>query len=738
MRLRDRIVIAGLLLLVTVRVADAQQIRAQLVVQGLSQPLGFVQDPSQPDVQFIVEKGGRIRNLVAGVLFGDFLNLTAQVSNDSEQGLLGLAFAPDYPTSGRFFVNFTRGDGHTVIARFRVSADPLVADPASQFNLVWPGGLTYIPQPYTNHNGGNLQFGPDGYLYIALGDGGNGDDPEHRAQNPQSLLGKVLRLNVNVSDADPQGYDVPANNPFVGNPAVLPEIWAFGLRNPWRYTFDDPLRGGTGALLVADVGQSLYEELNYEPAGVGGRNYGWRNREAAHDNVMDLPPYYLPLRDPIFEYHHSIGGCIVGGYVYRGNNLGASYRGRYFFGDFTSNRIWSLGLSVDGTGEATATSLIDHTAGLGGQAALAPSAWGVDANGEIYVVSYLGRIYRLYLELASNGDFASGMSGWSTFATPDSSYLVTNVVAGVLEFYRQPPPPGQTNQAVVFQSTGIPVGAAMRFQAQFDLANSSTVRKRISVLIHDSNFADLMVCTFWLAPTTPMRTYRVFGHATQAWANATISFYAATPGSDGGAYRLDNVSLRPDFTASDERTDCIDPTAPSPPGGSPGPDLIVNGGFSSGLSPWVLFGQIVSQIAGGVFEFYRSGTAPAGVVLQQTGTGMTSQSIMFATFQLGNSSGVRKRVTVLLHDSNFSDLTACTFWIAPGQPLQTFSVRGFATQSWANATMSFYPSTDDTAQWLRLDDVTLQRTPGTAVLGTECVEPPSPVASMPAVGSRVK
>ncbi len=397
MTLRIRVVtIAIAIVMFGASIAHAQVIRGQLVAQGFDRPIAFVQDPTQLHAWFIVEQGGLIRTLVNGTVGGTFLNLVGQVSTDSEQGLLGLAFAPDYATSGRFFVNLTNPAGRTVVARFeRSAANPLVADPATRKDLVWPDGNAFIarPAPFVNHNGGHLAFGPDGYLYIGLGDGGSGDDPFHLAQTPGSLLGKMLRLDVDVPEADPQGYDVPGTNPFLGNPQVLPEIWAFGFRNPWRYNFDDPILGGTGALVVADVGQSEWEEISYEPAGAGGRNYGWRNREGAHPNPNpnlpggNLPPYFLPLREPIHEYPHPTGHSITGGFVYRGNNLGASYRGRYFFGDFVNNKVWSLGLAIDGSGEATANSLIEHTATLGALVAQNPSTFGVDADGEIYLVS---------------------------------------------------------------------------------------------------------------------------------------------------------------------------------------------------------------------------------------------------------------------------------------------------------------------------------------------------------------
>jgi len=732
------IVVAAMVLSVGPASAEAQVLRTQLVAEGFSSPVGFVQDPTNPDVQFIVQQGGLIRTLVNGVAGGTFLSIVGQVSTGGEQGLLGLAFAPDYATSRRFFINFTNTNGDTVVARFRRDAvNPLLADPTSRFDLRWPitvGQPTRQPiidQPAANHNGGNLQFGPDGYLYIGMGDGGPGNDPNHQAQTPGSLLGKMLRINVNVPDNDAEGYDIPAGNPFLGDPNVFPEVWAFGLRNPWRYTFDNPALGGTGAMLIADVGQSSWEEVNYEPMGIGGRNYGWRNRQGAHANIGTLPPYFTPLRDPIHEYAHAPGdNSITGGYVYRGANLGASFRGRYFFADLYG-KVWSIGLVIDGSGEAAVApgSLIEHTATLDPLSVSFITTFGEDSRGELYLVTITGRVFRLVLELTANGNFSNGMTGWTTFATPDPSYIVANVVSGVLEFFRQPPPPGQTNQAVVLQATGVAAAPDMRFVAQFDLGNSSSVRKRVTVLIHDLDFEDITACTFWLASGAPMRTYRMFGHATQAWDNATISFYAATPGSNGGAYRLDNVSLLPDFALSDERTDCVDPTAPLPPGGVAGPDLVVNGGFDlSGVdpAPWGVFGQIVWQLAGGVFEFYRPAGVPAGVVLQQTGANFGTGAILTATFQLGNSSGVLKRATLLLHSADFLDLAACTFWLPPGQPLSSYTMRTYATQAWTNATVSVYPATVGIQPAMRLDNVTLRQTPAQAVRGTECIQPVTP------------
>jgi glucose/arabinose dehydrogenase len=364
-------------------------LRIRVHASGFTAPVLFVQDASDPSVQYVVEQAGRIRALRNGsVLAADFLDIRSAVLAGGERGLLGMAFAPDVQ-SGRFFVNFTNRAGDTVIARFRRSPGALSADPSSRFDLRWDGASAVIQQPFSNHNGGHLAFGPDGYLYIGLGDGGSGNDPDHRAQTPSELLGKMLRIDVNVPDTHARGYVVPGDNPFAGGPGgARPEIWAFGLRNPWRYSFDDPARGGTGALIVADVGQGQWEEVNYEPRERGGRNYGWRNREGAHDNVTSRPPAFLPLTEPIHEYSHAVGQSITGGFVYRGRRLGSAYSGRYFFADL-SGRVWSLGLDVAPSGEARAAGLIEHTSDLGGTQQLGNiSSFGMDADGELYIVSY--------------------------------------------------------------------------------------------------------------------------------------------------------------------------------------------------------------------------------------------------------------------------------------------------------------------------------------------------------------
>jgi glucose/arabinose dehydrogenase len=404
-------------MLVLAGVGQAQTpLRSRVYASGFTLPVGFVQDPTDRDVQYVVEQGGRIRVVRNGVVLPtDFLDLSATVSTGGERGLLGLAFAPDYATSGRFFVNFTDLAGNTVVARFVRSANPVVADPTSRFDLHWGGasGPAFIAQPFANHNGGNLAFGPDGFLYIGLGDGGAADDPGHRAQTPTELLGKMLRIDINVPDDHPSGYEVPASNPFLsaGPPGTRPEIWSFGLRNPWRYSFDDPTRGGTGALIMGDVGQGQFEEIDYEPPNRGGRNYGWRNREGAHDHIAMPPPAFLPLIDPIYDYGRNVGQSVTGGYVYRGLKLGPSHRGRYFFADFVAGRVWSLGLSVDSvTGEAHFTNVIEHTAELGGSLGNI-SSFGVDGAGELYFVGYSSGTISKILSAAPRGSGPGDFDG---------------------------------------------------------------------------------------------------------------------------------------------------------------------------------------------------------------------------------------------------------------------------------------------------------------------------------------
>jgi len=378
------------------------QLRTQTVVSGLSPLVAAAADPVQPGVIYAVQQNGVVRTVQGStVLPTPFLDVRTAIAFGGERGLLGMAFAPD-TSGGRVFVNFTNTNGDTVVARFRRSeANPLVVDPASRLDLRWPGGNRFISQPFSNHNGGHLAFGSDGYLYIGLGDGGSGNDPNNNAQNPNTLLGKMLRIDVSVADGDAAGYRVPPDNPFLrGVPiAALGEIWAFGLRNPWRYSFDDPVLGGTGALFIGDVGQGAREEIDYAPDGAGGRNYGWRVREGtiATPGVSPAAPAFTPLSEPMLDYDRSSGTAVTGGYVYRGRELGNDYVGRYFFADSGSGRLWSVAWQPDAdTGRATVTSRVEHTAEVGRLGAIV--SFTEDPSGELYLVIYDGRILKLVVD----------------------------------------------------------------------------------------------------------------------------------------------------------------------------------------------------------------------------------------------------------------------------------------------------------------------------------------------------
>jgi glucose/arabinose dehydrogenase len=312
---------------------------------------------------FIIEKAGRIRILENGQLVDEpFLDITDRVgSSGSEQGLLGLAFHPKYAENGRFFVNYTDVRGDTVIASFQVSNDPNRADPNSEV------GVLGADQPFANHNGGALVFGPDGYLYAGLGDGGSAGDPFGNAQNTKTILGKILRIDVDA--AEPGA--TPPDNPF-GN-----VVWAYGLRNPWRISFDK----ATGDLYIGDVGQNQWEEIDYLPAGSpGGTNFGWNLREGAHDYKGSAS---TDLTEPVAEYSHREGGCsVTGGYVYRGSM--PEWNGIYLYGDYCTGLIWGLIRSNDGWQKQQLFDVV-----------FTITSFGQDEAGEIYLLSDSGGVYRL-------------------------------------------------------------------------------------------------------------------------------------------------------------------------------------------------------------------------------------------------------------------------------------------------------------------------------------------------------
>jgi glucose/arabinose dehydrogenase len=336
------------------------------ILSGLELPVDIQNAGDGSGRLFIVEKRGRILILKDGQLMpAPFLDIVGKVdSRHTEQGLLGLAFHPPYYQTGLFFVNYTDKNGNTVIARFHVSPDDTNrADPASDVDLL------HVAQPYENHNGGGLAFGPDGYLYIGLGDGGSAGDPMGNSQNMQTLLGKMLRIDVNHSSL----YTIPADNPFATR-GGLPEIWAVGLRNPWRFSFDQ-LKGD---MFIADVGQDAWEELDVIPAPrtPGGMNFGWSYFEGMH-SYKGQPPANVSFTQPVYEYSHSDGCAITGGYVYRGQMM-PEWRGVYFFGDSCSGNIW--GLLRPGGRDQQAKILFTTSAQI--------STFGVDESGELYLADY--------------------------------------------------------------------------------------------------------------------------------------------------------------------------------------------------------------------------------------------------------------------------------------------------------------------------------------------------------------
>lgn len=354
------------------QVPNGNQYQLQEIAGGFTRPLLAIGANDGSNRLFIVEQGGRIWVMVNGkVEKQPFLDVSGIVSVDSnERGLLGLAFHPQYKTNGVFFINYTDVDGNTVVARYStLASNANVADPNSASYVI------QIKQPYPNHNGGNIAFGPDGYLYIGMGDGGSQGDPQGNGQNPKALLAKILRLDIDSA----QPYAAPKDNPFASDANFAPEVWAMGLRNPWRFSFDR----ATGDLYIGDVGQNQWEEVNFQAAGQGGLNYGWNIMEATHRYSGE--PVKDGLIAPIAEYSHANGGCsITGGYVYRGETLKALNR-VYLFADYCSGKIWST--FRDAAGAWQTNPFIDTD--------FAISSFGQDDAGELYVINQGGSILKL-------------------------------------------------------------------------------------------------------------------------------------------------------------------------------------------------------------------------------------------------------------------------------------------------------------------------------------------------------
>jgi glucose/arabinose dehydrogenase len=350
----------------------------QEVVGGLSLPVGLVSARDNSGRLFIIEQAGLILVYKDGSLLAHpFLDLTQKVNCCAEKGLLGLAFHPKYAENGYFYVDYTEKVGgglYIVVDRYRISStNPDQADPTSEQRLLYvekPG-----TPPFQNHNGGQLQFGPDGYLYIGMGDGGSEGDPLGNGQSVQTLWGKILRLDVDSGTP----YAIPPDNPFAQG-GGLPEIWAYGLRNPWRFSFDTL----NGDLYISDVGQDAWEEIDWLPAGSpGGTNFGWSYFEGSHP-YRGSPPASEQFVMPVAEYSHSYGNSVIGGYVYRGQSLPA-WQGVYLYSDNGSGLVWGLLHLADGSWQAA--QMFDT--------GLNVSSFGVDESGEIYIVDYAGRILTL-------------------------------------------------------------------------------------------------------------------------------------------------------------------------------------------------------------------------------------------------------------------------------------------------------------------------------------------------------
>jgi Ca2+-binding RTX toxin-like protein len=381
--------------------SDASSIAATRVASGLTQPVFAGAAPGDTGRLFIVEKTGLIKILDLGtgqVLATPFLDVSSQILSDGERGLLGLAFDPNYTSNGLFYIYLINSSGNTEIRSYHVSANPNVADAASATPII-----TVAQPPANNHKAGWIGFGPDGYLYAALGDGGGGGDTFHTGQNIDDLLGNILRLDVH-GDAFPgdatKNYAIPADNPFAGATPGLDEIFAFGLRNPWRDSFDRAL----GTFYIADVGQAQWEEIDI---GQNGANYGWNTFEGPAPFPGGDPLTGGPAIAPIYAYDHTVGSSITGGYVYRGE--GEALQGQYFFADFIQGKVFTLRFNGSSWVATERTSQIVPDVGTLGN----PSSFGEDARGNLYIVNFGGQIFKLTPIGASadQGDVLSGLAG---------------------------------------------------------------------------------------------------------------------------------------------------------------------------------------------------------------------------------------------------------------------------------------------------------------------------------------
>ncbi len=452
------ILVAALAAAVTAPVLAQTAIDTKRIIStGLVYPTFITHAPGDDTRLFVLEKAGRIRivNLATNTLLAtSFLDIDALVTGGAsvsdEQGLLGLAFDPDYATNGQFYVYYT-GSGTNNVARYTVSANPNVANTAGVIMMTWT-------DPFSNHNGGWMDFGPDGNLYISTGDGGSANDPGNRAQNLTDRLGKIHRIKPTVGGASPY-YTVPASNPFVGGATTADDtVWAYGLRNAWRCSFDRE----TGDLWIADVGQNAVEEINFQAAGTGaGRNYGWRCTEGTSNTGLTGCTFGSPtLTAPIHTYTHVAGTTggysLTGGYVYRGCRI-PDLQGTYFFADYVNANIWTFRYNA---ATNTKSEFQNRNSTLGtsveGGVVNQYATFGEDANGELYIADHGGQIYKIIPasgdgpctpppapgDLNGDGrvdgaDLGLLLAGWGTCGTPcpadlDANGVVNGADIGIL------------------------------------------------------------------------------------------------------------------------------------------------------------------------------------------------------------------------------------------------------------------------------------------------------------------
>jgi len=414
------IALALLIFIFNAPITAQTPLKTEKIVTGLDKPLYLCSPPNDSDRIFILEQWtGQILIYKNDSLYTrPFLDIGDQIITGSERGLLGLVFHPNYSQNGYFYINYTRsGDGTTVIARYTVSSDPDSADAGSESVIMT------VDQPYANHNAGMLAFGPnDGYLYFGLGDGGDAGDPQDRAQDLDSLLGKMIRIDVDGGTP----YGIPPTNPFIDSANARDEIWSYGWRNPWRFSFDSE----TGDMWIGDVGQYDIEEIDFEPASSeGGGNYGWRCYEGSSTFNTSNCDLQQNFNFPIYEYFHNEGRCsVTGGYVYRGCAV-PDLSGTYFFGDYCSGEIWSF--RYDG---GSMTDFTDRTAELDpadGSIDLL-SSFGVDALGELYILDYSdGDIYKIVPDGVASGCLLCGDANLdSNRNLLDITYLINCIYKG--------------------------------------------------------------------------------------------------------------------------------------------------------------------------------------------------------------------------------------------------------------------------------------------------------------------